>query len=178
MTRVVRVPLRRLVPENVEGFGEVIRDLDDVCPVVREGEMVCDRMEMVRRDDEIYSTNLAVGDEGVVATVVDGAARVSHVNYHGDATQAFIAADRRPTIFLLAKPTDDLQPEDFVAFYSDGSVGMSMLPDVWHTSPLPVEGSQSYENTQGNGYHHATVEHEFLDQGVVLAVPLQAPEDQ
>ncbi len=178
MARVVRVPLQRLIPENVEGFGEVICDLDDVRPVIREGEMVCDHMEMVRRGDELYFTNLAVGEEGVVATVVDGAARVSHVNYHSDATQAFIGAERRPTIFLLAKPTDDPQPEDFVAFYSDGSVGMSMLPDVWHTSPLPVEGSQLYENTQGNGYHHATVEHEFLDHGVVLEVPLQAPEEQ
>ena len=62
-----------------------------------------------------------------------------------------------------------------MAFYFDGSLGMSMLPDVWHTSPLPVEGSQSYENTQGNGYHHATVGHDFRDDGVVLEVLLAAP---
>ena len=178
MTRVVRIPLKQLTPKNVEGFGAVIRYLDDVCPVIREGEMVQDRMEMVRRGDELYFTNHAIGDEGVVATIVDGSAHVSHVNYHSDATQAFIGADHRPTIFLLAKPTDSLQPEDFVAFYSDGSLGVSMLPDVWHTSPLPVDGSQSYENTQGSGYHHATVEHEFRDQGVVLEVPLRMPEEQ
>lgn len=176
MPRVVCVPLKQLTPENAEGFGEVIGSLDEVQPVVREGEMVQERMEMRRRDDELYFTNHAVGDEGVVATVVDGAARVSHVNFHADATQAFIGADRRPTVFLLAKPTENLRPEDFVAFYSDGSVGMSMFPDVWHTSPLPVEGSQSYENMQGNGYHHATVAHDFLDDDVVLEVPLRAPE--
>ena len=175
MAQVVRVPVKHLREEDVEGFGEVIRDLDDVRPVIREGEMVRERMEMERRDDGLYFTNHAIGDEGVVATVVDGAARVSFVNYNGDATQAFIGADRLPTIFLLAKPTDSPRPEDFVAFYFDGSLGMSMLPDVWHTSPLPVEGSQSYENTQGNGYHHATVGHDFRDDGVVLEVLLAAP---
>ena len=151
MTRVVRVPLKQLTPENVEGFGEVIRSLDEVEPVVREGEMVTERMEMLRKGDELYFANLAVGDEGVVATLVEGAAHVSHVNFHSDATQAFIGADRKPTVFLLAKPTNNLRPEDFVAFYSDGSLGMSMLPDVWHTSPLPVEGSQSYEKHAGQG---------------------------
>jgi hypothetical protein len=75
-----------------------------------------------------------------------------------------------------ATPITRTCPEDFVAFYSDGSVGVSMFPDVWHTSPLPVDGSQSYENMQGNGYHHATVEHDFLDDDVVLEVPLRAPE--
>ena len=176
MTRVVHVPLKQLTPENVEGFGEVIRSLDEVEPVVREGEMVTERMEMLRKGDELYFANLAVGDEGVVATLVEGAAHVSEVNFHSDATQAFIGADRKPTVFLLAKPTNNLRPENFVAFYSDGSLGMSMLPDVWHTSPLPVEGNQSYENTQGNGYHHATVGHDFLDEDVVLEVPLHAPE--
>ena len=177
MVTVINVPLKLLVPENVEGYGEVISSLEDVRPVVREGEMVKERMEMVRIGNELYFTNHAVGDDGIVATLVDSSARGSQVNYHGDATQAFIGADRKPTVFLLAKPTKNPCAEDFVAFYSNGSVGMSMLPDVWHTSPLPVEGNQVYENTQGNRSHHATVAHEFLDTGVVLEVPLRAPDN-
>ena len=97
MAQVVRVPVKQLREEDVEGFGEVIRDLDDVRPVIREGEMVRERMEMERRDDGLYFTNHAIGDEGVVATVVDGAARVSFVNYHGDARRSSVPTAYPPS---------------------------------------------------------------------------------
>ena len=51
--------------------------------------MVKERMEVRRQGDELYFKNHAVDDEGVVAKLVDGAARISYVNFHGDATQAF-----------------------------------------------------------------------------------------
>ena len=178
MARVVRVPVKRLTPEAAEGFGRVIRSLDEIEPIIRKGEMVKERMEVRRQGDELYFKNYAVDDEGVVAKLVGGAAHVSYVNFHRDATQAFIGASRKPTVFLLAKPTKNPRPEDFVGFYSDGSLGMSMFPDVWHTSPLPVEGSQEYENTQGNQYHHATVGHDFSPEGVVLEVPLEEPKER
>ncbi len=177
MARIVRVPVKRLTPEAAEGFGKVIRSLDEIEPVIREGEMVKERMEVRHQGDELYFKNHAVADEGVVGKLVGGAAHVSYVNCHGDATQAFIGADRRPTVFLLAKPTKNPRPEDFVGFYSDGSLGMSMFPDVWHTSPLPVEGSQEYENTQGNQYHQATEGHDFGPEDVMLEVPLEEPQD-
>ncbi len=37
-----------------------------------------------------YFRNHAVNDEGIVAKLVAGAARLSHFNFHADATQAFI----------------------------------------------------------------------------------------
>ena len=178
MARVIRVPVGRLTAEAAEGFGMVIRSLDDIEPVIRKGAMVKERMEVRRQGDELYFKNHAVDDEGVVGKLVDGAAHISFVNCHGDATQAFIGADRKPTVFLLAKPSENPRPEDFVGFYSDGSLGMSMFPDVWHTSPLPVEGSQEYENTQGNQYHHATLGRDFSSEGVVLEVALEEPQDQ
>jgi len=172
----VRVPAKRLAPEAAKGFGKVIRSLDEIEPIIRKGEMVKEeRMEVRRQGDELYFRNYAVNDEGVVAKLVGGAARLSHFNFHADATQAFIGADRKPTVFVLAKPTKTPRPEDFVGFYSDGSMGMSMFPDVWHTSPLPVEGSQDYENTQGSQYHRATVDYDFAPEDVVLEVQLKEP---
>ena len=131
------------------------------------------------REDPYYqdTKNHAVNDEGIVGKLVPGTARVSHFNFHADATQAFIGADRKPTVFVLAKPTKNPRPEDFVGFYSDGALGMSLFPDVWHTSRLPVEGSQEYENTQGNQYREATVDYDFCQEGVALEVALEEPQE-
>ena len=70
MARVVRVPVKRLTPEAAEGFGRVIRSLDEIEPIIRKGEMVKERMEVRRQGDELYFKNYAVDDEGVVAKLV------------------------------------------------------------------------------------------------------------
>src|SRR5262245_4022229 len=173
--RVVRVPLRRLTPESALSVGQVIRHLDEARPIVRRGRMVVERIEVTRREGQLHFQNHAIGDAGPVATLENGCARVSHVNFHGDASQAFIGRRREATVFLVAPPATLPRPEDFIAFYSDGSMGLCMYPDVWHTTPLPLQGSQEYENTQGSEYHTSTVDHDFADDGVVLEVPLREP---
>lgn len=175
MTRLVRVPLKWLTPEAARDVGQVIRCLDEIRPVVRRGRMVVERIEVTRRDDQLHFENHAVGDAGPVATIAGGCALVSHVNFHSDASQAFIGKRREATVFLVAPPAARPRPEDFVAFYSDGSVGLCMSPDVWHTTPLPVLGSQEYENSQGAEYHSSTTDYDFARDGVLLEVPLQEP---
>jgi len=175
MTQLVRVPLKRLTPEAVRDIGHVIRGLDESRPVVHRGRMVVERIQVTRREDQLHFKNHAVGDEGPVATIVGGFAHVSHVNFHSDASQAFISKSREATVFLVAPPSARPRPEDFIAFYSDGSVGLCMFPNVWHTTPLPIQGSQEYENTQGADYHACTVDHDFAADGVMLEVPLSEP---
>ncbi|HET7235853.1 MAG TPA: ureidoglycolate lyase [Actinomycetota bacterium] len=173
---MIRVPLKRLTAESASGIGQVIRHLDEARPALRRGRMVVERIEVTRRGDRLHFQNHAVGDSGPVATLVDGCARVSHVNFHSDASQAFISRRREATVFLVAPPAERARAEDFVALYSDGSLGLCMLPDVWHTTPLPVTGSQEYDNTQGDQYHSSTVDHDFAQDDVVLEVPLREPE--
>jgi ureidoglycolate hydrolase len=175
MSRVVRVPVKRLTSEDARHVGQVIRSLDEIRPVVRRGRMVIERIEVIRTGDTLYFKNHAVGDEGPVARIVGGSAHVTHVNFHSDASQAFIGRRREPTVFLVAPPATRPRPEDFVAFYSDGSLGLCMFPDVWHTTPLPIAGSQEYENTQGDQYHTATTDHDFAQDGILLDVSLREP---
>jgi hypothetical protein len=175
MTRLVRVPLRWLMPHDAREVGQVIASLDEIRPVVRHGRMVVERIEVTRRDNELHFRNHAVGDAGPVATIANGCALVGHVNFHSDASQAFIGKRREATVFLVAPPALRPRPEDFVAFYSDGSSGLCMFPDVWHTTPLPVQGSQEYENTQGAEYHSSTTDYDFARDGVLLEVPLREP---
>ena len=97
---------------------------------------------------------------------------VDEVNYHDDGGQAFIARGV-PTVYLVASPGGDVTPDSFVALYSDGSVGINLHPGVWHTAPLPLSQSVTFDNKQGS--IHATVglwaRQEF---GRLLEVPLQA----
>ena len=44
-----------------------------------------------------------------------------------------------PSSCRCAKPGDDLKPEDFVAFWSDGSFGIYIHPGIWHEGVFPVE---------------------------------------
>ena len=49
-------------------------------------------------------------------------------NYHPDSGQAWFPAHGEAFVMLLALPTDDVTPEEFVAFYFDGSVGLQIKP--------------------------------------------------
>jgi ureidoglycolate hydrolase len=55
-----------------------------------------------------------------------------HANYHPDGGQLFFPLDARPYVVPLAKPGDDVRPEDFVAFRFDGRQGLYIHANVWH----------------------------------------------
>ena len=57
-----------------------------------------------------------------------------HVNYHPDGGQLFFPSEKSPFISPLALPGDDIQAEDFKAFYFDGSKGLYIHPNIWHDS--------------------------------------------
>jgi ureidoglycolate lyase len=72
---------------------------------------------------------------------------------------------------VLAKPTDDVKPEDFVAFYCDGSFGIQILPEVWHQPGAPIGPRMTIDNKQGRV--HACVDFNALTEfGCYLEVPL------
>ena len=182
------------------GLGTIIRSIDEAeielmqwphsgkRPVTSggHGSVVEGPFEIFWRGEMMFSRNLAMHREDCLGWRVDpedaseeraaedhSLILVDEVNYHADGGQAFIAPGV-PTVFLVAPQGDDVGPGDFVALYSDGSLGLNMHTGVWHTAPLPLASRAVFDNRRGSV--HATVglwaRREF---GGLFEVPLRAP---
>jgi len=74
----------------------------------------------------------------------------------------------------LALPGDDVQPEDFVSFYCDGSKGLYIHPNIWHEGVFPIGNKGRFYDRQGKV--HARVSVNFAEEfGMLLKVPLKTP---
>ena len=74
-------------------------------------------------------------------------------------------------VALLAKPGDDVKPEDFVAFHFDGRHGVHIDPGVWHQPVFPVGERATFDDRQGKV--HACVAVDFVSEfKTYVAVPL------
>ena len=194
------VPLLALNEETAAGLGTLFASIDEaVIEQVRwpssgtravtsggYGHTVAGPFDIFWRGEMMFSRNNAVDRVDLLGWRVDPeTARedreppdrflllVDEVNYHHDGGQASIAHGV-PTVFLVAPPGDRVEPDDFVALYSDGSVGVNLHPRVWHTAPLPLASSASYDNKQGS--IHATVGLRAREEwNLLLEVPLRAP---
>lgn len=192
----------RATRESLAGFGHPVDDFagarvtivtwpqPDWRPIVpgtgNEGGVVEDTFEMVRRGAVQYAVNHAVGRAYVTgwyedpATASESARDVDvsriythEANYHPDGGQVFMPRDRAAFVALLAKPGDDVRPDDFVAFYFDGSFGVHIDPGVWHQPVFPLAPAAVFDDKQGRV--HACVSCDFVREfGVYLAVPLRA----
>lgn len=97
-----------------------------------------------------------------------------HANYHPDGGQLFYPLDGTPFVAPLALPGDDLRPEQFVAFYCDGTFGLYIHPNVWHEGVFPVASAARFFDKQGKV--HARVSSNLpAEFGVLLSVPLRCP---
>ncbi len=85
-----------------------------------------------------------------------------HANYHPDGGQLFYPLDPKPFVVPLALPGDDVQPEDFVNFWFDGSCGLYIHPNIWHEGVFTTEGTQRFFDRQGAV--HARVSVNFPDE--------------
>ncbi|NER39123.1 MAG: methyltransferase domain-containing protein [Oscillatoria sp. SIO1A7] len=59
-------------------------------------------------------------------------------NRHEDGGQAFICPGHK-LLYVIAPPVSNPKPQDFQAFVSNGSYGVMLQPNVWHTNPIPLE---------------------------------------
>ena len=137
------------------------------------------------RGDVLYGSNEAVGGHYVLAYACEPPdAREDHgrdpqrlllwhANYHPDGGQLFFPIDRRPYVVPLARPGDDVKPDDFVAFRFDGRRGLYIHANVWHEGVFAVSGTQRFFDKQGAV--HARVSVDFPREfGCLLEVPLGA----
>ncbi|MFM7347179.1 MAG: ureidoglycolate lyase [Tagaea sp.] len=198
--RVVVAPVVEASAGTLAGYGRPVRDFaeDRVTivtwpqpgwrPIVdgtgNEGGVVEDVFEMVRRGQVQHAVNRAVGRGYVTGWFDDPAdARedraprdpkilyTHEANYHPDGGQIFHPRDRAPFVALLARPGDDVKPEDFVAFRFDGSFGVHIDPGVWHQPVFPLGERAVFDDRQGRV--HACVACDFVSEfGAYVGVRL------
>ncbi len=199
---VTEVPLLRATAETLQGYGHLVRDFAaaEVTIVTwpqpgwrrivpgtgNEGGIVADVFRMERRGQLQHAVNQAVGRSYVTGWFADPATAsedsaegdftriyTHEANYHPDGGQIFFPRAGAPFVALLAKAGDDARPEDFVAFYFDGSRGVHIDPCVWHQPVFPLAARAVFDDKQGRV--HACVAVDFLSEfGRYLSVPLRA----
>ena len=81
-----------------------------------------------------------------------------HVNYHPDGGQLFFPKDNKPFISPLALPGDDIQPDNFKAFYFDGSQGLYIHPNIWHEGVFPTKGRATFKGKQGKVHARVSID--------------------
>jgi ureidoglycolate lyase len=194
------IPLLEADDDTMDGFGNLVEDPDQCeIEIVRwpaqgwrpiddgtgdeggttEGIFHCrwsDGVLMARNDavDGEYVLGWSDGGRRSRGNAPERHARVLlwHMNYHPDGGQLFFPLDRKPFVVPVALPGDDIQPENIVAFWCDGSRGVYIHPGVWHEGVFPVAGEQRFLDRQGKV--HARVSCDFGKEfGVYLSVPLK-----
>lgn len=199
--RAHRAPLVVADADSLRGYGHRVPDFaagqvtivtwpqPGWRPVVpgtgNEGGIVEDRFEMVRRGEVQHAVNHAVGRSYVTGWFADPATAskarapvdtsrlyTHEANYHPDGGQIFSPRDAAPFVALLAKPGDDVTPDDFVAFYCDGSFGLHIDPGVWHQPVFPIGDRASFDDKQGRV--HCCIAVNFVSEfGCYVEVPLR-----
>ena len=81
-----------------------------------------------------------------------------HVNYHPDGGQLFFPEDNKPFISPLALPGDDIQPDNFKAFYFNGSQGLYIHPNIWHEGVFPTKGRATFKGKQGKVHARVSID--------------------
>ena len=85
-----------------------------------------------------------------------------HVNYHPDGGQLFFPKENKPFISPLALPGDDINLNDFKAFYFNGSQGLYIHPNIWHEGVFPTKERATFRGKQGKV--HARVSIDLLEE--------------
>ncbi len=182
----VSIPVVEATDETLKGFGFLVDDPEQVkVEVVRwpaqgwrpvdtdsgdEAGTTEGTFDADWRGDVLYGRNSAVGGHYILGYGVDpGRAREDHsndpenlllwhANYHPDGGQLFFPLDPAPFVVPLAKPGDDIKPEDFVCFWFGGDRGLYIHPNVWHEGVFATRGRQRFFDRQGAVHARVSVD--------------------
>lgn len=173
----VKIPVVDATDETLKGYGCLVADPDTFdIEIVRwpvqgwrpidldsgdEGGTTEGIFISEWKGDILYGRNAAVGGHyilgyGVEPTEADeGHSRdpesllIWHANYHPDGGQLFFPQVNQPFLSPLAKPGDDVNPEDFVCFRFTGNEGLYIHPNVWHEGIFAIRGEHRCFDRQG-----------------------------
>lgn len=197
--RLLDVPVVRATARSMKGYGEIVRDPNrhriEIVPWPLGGWRKLDAGTGIEggttegtftchwQGNELRGRNEAVGGQYVIGfrnppdearqgvALAKGRVLLWHCNYHPDGGQLFWPIDGQAFVVPVALPGDDLSPESFVAFWSDGSFGLYIHPGIWHEGVFPIGPAGRFFDKQGKVHARVSCDlaHEF---GVLLAVPL------
>jgi len=173
----VTIPIVDATPEKLEGYGQLVSDPNDIdVEIVRwpapgwrpvdtdsgdEGGTTEGVFISEWKGDVLFGRNDAVGGNYVLGYGTEPADAkedhsekpdtllVWHANYHPDGGQLFFPQVDKPYLSPLAKPGDDVRPEDFVCFHFQGNQGLYIHPNVWHEGIFAIEGQHRCFDKQG-----------------------------
>jgi hypothetical protein len=189
-----RVPIMKATEDNFKQYGRFVYDYDSEQVIIstwpqaswrkimdrtgRGGGIAEGRFEYWWDDNKLMAVNNAVGGSytvGILPKNVSINNRTSvltrEANYHPDGGQVFYPLDKNPFVLLLALPGDDINPEDFVAFYFSGECGAQIYPNIWHQPVFPLSRKASFMTKQGKV--HACVGVDTLEEfNKWLEIPL------
>jgi ureidoglycolate lyase len=202
--KVFEIPLLAATAENIKGYGHIV-DAPEAFPIeiVRwpaqgwrpvdtnsgdQGGVTEGTFEFWWKGDTLYARNNAVGDSylfawsqlpEMAATSGMGKPReralVWRANYHPDGGQLFYPTHGQSFVVPLALPGDDVTPDKFIAFRSDGGKGLYIHPNIWHGAVVPIDDQCCLLDRQGRV--HARVSVDFVKEfGGYLSIPLHPVE--
>lgn len=200
---VLEVPLVEATPKSFKDYGRIVTDYGKEKVLIEtwpqpgwrrvepgtgnEGGITEGDFVMRRQGDFMIARNHAVDGNYITGWFADPAfataegtspnytrVLVREANYHPDGGQVFFPRDSAPFVALLALPGDGVHPDDFVAFYGDGSFGIQIFPNIWHQPVFPLGESATFNDKQGKV--HACIGVDFVKEfGTYLSVPLRKP---
>lgn len=133
MTKTLEIPIEPLTPEAFAPFGQVIGERDDP-PLFEGGNAVTWGVDF-EIDGKMELHFARFGDQPEL--------EFTTVERHFAVTQAFTPLNNDASVTVFAAPTDPdpkaiPKPEDFRAFYIDGTKGIMMWKGTWHSSRFPA----------------------------------------
>lgn len=175
--RTVRIPVIEATAESLQGYGVLVDDPKaQKIEIVRwpargwrpvdldsgdEGGTTAGTFIARWQGDVLYGRNDAVGGHYILGYASapeladDSHTRpperllLWHCNYHPDGGQMFFPLEPGPFLVPMARPGDDVRPEDFVCFWFQGGQGLCMHPDVWHEGVFAISGERRFFDQQG-----------------------------
>ncbi|APV52293.1 ureidoglycolate hydrolase [Betaproteobacteria bacterium GR16-43] len=198
---VVDVPVVRATEESLRGYGRLVDDPKHCAIEIvtwpqpgwrpmdegtgNEGGTTHGEFDFWWEGDVLFGKNNAVASNEYLfgwscdpkeakrerQTVPRSQVLLWHANYHPDGGQLFFPRNGEAFVCPLAKPGDDVKPEDFVAFHVDGGKGLYIHPNIWHEAVFPIADRARFYDEQGKV--HARISCNFAKEfGVLLGVRL------
>ena len=199
--KLFETPLVQATAESVKGYGHIVESPNNFpIEITRwpaqgwrpvdansgdQGGTTEGIFEFWWKGDTLYARNNAVGDSYLfgwsqlpekATTSGKGSeprerALIWRANYHPDGGQLFFPIDGQSFVVPLALPGDDVTPEKFTSFRSDGGKGLYIHPNIWHGAVVPVDDHCRLLDRQGKVHAHVSVD--FAKEfGGYLSVPL------
>jgi hypothetical protein len=191
-----KIPIILATKDNLQGYGFLVRHKDYknklIKPEIRQwppsgwrnlapgtgfgGGTIKGKFINKWVNDLCLAENTALGNQYIIGRRPRNSTNsvlVREVNYHPDGGQIFMPLNGQKSKFivLMAKPTDNIQPDFFKAFLFEGTDGIHINAGTWHKPAYPLLPSMKFIDEQGK-VHGVVCMDSYNEFGQYLEIPL------